>query len=79
MNSISISQLKMNPAAAFANAEDYPMSVESRNKVKGYVVGKKLFERIILWMEDQEDLAAIKKSDYPKGKKAEDLMKELGL
>ena len=79
MNSITISQLKINPSAAFGMAEDYPLSVDSRGKVKGYVVGKKLFERMVEWMENQEDIVAIKKSEYPKGKKAEELMEELGL
>lgn len=79
MNSVSISQLKMNPAAIFDAAEDYPVAVDSRNRVKGYVVGKKLFERMVEWMEDREDIAAVAKSEYPKGKKLSDLRVELGL
>jgi antitoxin StbD len=79
MNSVSISQLKMNPSAIFAAAQDYPVAVDSRNKTTGYVVGSKLFERMVEFMEDMEDIAIVKKSEYPKGKKVEDLRAELGL
>ena len=69
----------MNPAAVFAGAQDYPVAIDSRNKVTGYVVGKKLFEKMVEWMENQEDVMTVRQSEFPKGKKAEDLLAELGL
>ncbi|MFH2085935.1 MAG: prevent-host-death protein [bacterium] len=80
-NTISITQLKMNPAAAIAQASDYPLEVISRGKSQAYLVGKKLFENIVDYLEDQEDLKAVKdlKSEYPKGRPVEELMSELGI
>ncbi len=79
MNSVSISQLKMNPSAVFGMAADYPVAVDSRNKRTGYIVGSRLFENMVEWMEDMEDISVVKKSEYPKGKKVSDLRVELGL
>jgi len=47
MTTISISQLKINPSSVIAQAVDYPVVVENRNKVQAYLVGKTLFEKII--------------------------------
>lgn len=79
MNTISISQLKINPALVISQAADYPVAVENRNKVQGYVVGKALFEKIIAFLEDREDFFAAKNSDFSKGRSFEDVAKELGL
>jgi|GEM_PF-1095273 len=58
-NSITISQLKMNPMAAINMADDYPLEVFNRGTSKAYLVGKKLFDQIVEWMEDMEDKRAI--------------------
>lgn len=83
MNSISISQLKMNPSAVFAAAQDYPVAVDNRNKTTGYVVGKKLFEKMVEFMEDVEDRKMvdemIKNGELGKGRDFEEFAKELGL
>ena len=79
MNTISVSQLKLNPAAALNLAEDYPVQITGRNEVRGYLVGKDIYEKMLSWIEDGMDVVALAKSEYPKGKKAEDLMVELGL
>ena len=79
MASVSISQLKMSPAKAIAKASDYPLVVESRNKVKAYLVGKELYEKIIVFVEDYIDQAAVKGTDFSKGKDFEKVAKELGL
>lgn len=80
--SLSISQLKTNPAQAIAEAEDYPVAIASRNKIKAYLVGGALFEKIIEFLEDWEDTRAIKtlkKSGWGKGKDLNQVAKELGL
>ncbi|MEI6690423.1 MAG: antitoxin [bacterium] len=79
MNSISITELKTNPAAAFFAADDYPVPVMSRNSVRGYVVGKDLFEKMLLWMEDKMDADAIKNADFSTKTDFEEFAKELGV
>ena len=79
--SLSISQLKTNPAAAIAQADDYPVAIASRNKVKAYLVGGLMFEKIIEFLEDREDIIAAKKAlkHREKGRDFEKVAKELGL
>jgi PHD/YefM family antitoxin component YafN of YafNO toxin-antitoxin module len=80
--SLSISQLKTNPAQAIAQADDYPVAIASRNKIKAYLVGGLMFEKIIEFLEDWEDTRAIKsikKSDWGKGKSLDKAAKELGI
>ncbi len=83
MNSVSISQLKMNPSAVIAAAQDYPVAVDNRNKTTGYVVGKKLFEKITEWMEDMEDRRAVeyavKSGELDEATDFEEFAKELGI
>ena len=79
MNTISISQLKSNPSSAILLAADYPVVVENRNKVQAYLVGKALFEKIISFLEDKEDTAVAKNTDFSKGRNFDDVAKELGL
>lgn len=79
MNTISISQLKINPALVISQAADYPVAVENRNKVQGYVVGKALFEKIIAFLEEKEDMAAVKNADFSKGRSFDDVAQELGI
>lgn len=83
MDSISITQLKTNPAAAFAAAQDYPVAVDSRNQTTGYVVGRKLFEKIVERLEDWEDVRAVetakKNGELGKGRDFEEFAAELGI
>ncbi len=79
MTTATISQLKMNPSAVIAQAADYPVAVESRNTVTGYVVGKRLFERLTAYLEDKLDAAAVAKADFSKGKDFEAVARDLGI
>lgn len=79
MNNISISQLKTHPSKAIASALDYPVAVASRNQVKAYLIGKELYEKIINSLEDHLDRAAIKQTDFKKGKDFEKVAQELGI
>ena len=83
MNNVSISQLKMNPSAVFAAAQDYPVAVDNRNKTTGYVVGKKLFEKMVEFMEDMEDRKVIdeviKNGELGTGRDFEEFANELGI
>ena len=79
MSSISISKLKENPSKAIELATDYPLEIESRNKVKGYLIGKDLFDKIFAYIEDQIDIQAAKDTDFSKGRDFEEVARELGL
>jgi len=79
MDAVSISQLKTNPSRVIAESGDFPVAVESRNKVKAYLVGKKLYEKIISCLEDQVDKRAIEETDFDKGKDFEKVAKSLGI
>jgi len=79
MNTISISQLKTNPAKAIMQAGEYPVVVEKRNKVKAYLIGKDLYEKLISYIEDSVHKKTIEKTDFSKGKDFESVAKELGI
>jgi len=79
MNIASISQLKLNPSAVIAQAMDYPVAVENRNKVQAYVIGKSLFETIIAHLEVSIDAKAVQNADFSKGKNFEVVARELGI
>ena len=79
MNTISISQLKAAPAKALGKAMDYPLAVEKRNKIEAYLVGKKLFDKIVVYIEDFIDKKAVEKADFSKGKDFETVAEELGI
>lgn len=79
MNSISISQLKINPSAAIVKASDYPLAVENRNNIQAYLIGKTLYEKIISYIEDRVDKQAIDNADFSKGKDFEDVAKDLSI
>lgn len=79
MNAISVSQLKVNPSAVISQAEDYPVAVENRNKVQAYLVGKNLYEKMVSFIEDYVDVAAVKKTDRTKRRDFEEVAKELGI
>ncbi len=79
MTSTTISQLKINPSAVISQAADYPVAVENRNKVTAYVVGKHLFEKLITYLEDRLDAAAVAKADFSKAKDFENVARDLGI
>jgi len=79
MNTISISQLKVNPSKAIGEALDYPVAVENRNKIEGYILGKDLYEKIVSFIEDNIDRRAVEKTDFKKGKNFEKIAKELNI
>lgn len=79
MDTISISQLKISPSKIISQSFDYPVAVENRNKVQAYIVGKELYEKILTFIEDYIDRAAVKKTDFKKGKNFELVAKELGI
>ena len=69
----------MNPSAVISSAVDYPVAVHNRNKVQAYVLGKDLYEAMILFIEDYIDKKAVRNADFSKHRKAEDVFRELGL
>jgi antitoxin StbD len=79
MITTTISQLKVNPSSVIAQAADYPVAVENRNKVQAYLIGKNLYERLMIFLEDAADAAAVKHTDFTKGKDFEKVAKELGI
>ena len=79
MNTISISQLKINPSKAILNATDFPLAVENRNKIEAYLLGKDLYEKIVSFMEDSIDKKAVLEADFEKGKDFEEIAKELNI
>lgn len=79
MNNVSISQLKVNPSKVINQALDYPVTVENRNQVKAYILGKELYEKIITYVENYLDKLAVKNTDFSKGKDFEKVAKELGI
>jgi len=76
---LSISQLKVNPASAIHQAVDYPVAIGKRNKVKAYLIGKDLYEKLVFYIEDYIDGLVVEKTDFKKGKDFEKVAKELGL
>jgi len=78
-NAVSISQLKTNPSKVISQSADYPVVVEKRNKVKAYLVGKDLFEKIVSYLEDYSDRKAIEETDFTKGKDFETVARDLNL
>lgn len=79
MTTTTISQLKVNPSSVIARAADYPVAVENRNKVTAYLVGKDLYERLMSFLEDAVDIAAVKRANFSKGKDFEKVAKDLGI
>lgn len=69
----------MHPSRAISQAADYPMALENRNKVKAYLIGKELYEKIVSFIEDYVDKTAVGKTDFSKGKDFEKVAKELGI
>lgn len=79
MTTASISQLKINPSSIIAQASEYPVAVENRNTVQGYVIGKALYEKMVELLEDQIDRVIIRQTNFKKGKSFEKIAHELGI
>lgn len=79
MSSVSISQLKTNPAKAIREASDFPLAVENRNKVEAYLVGSELYEKIVSYIENFIDQKAIKDTNFKKSRDFEEVAAELNL
>lgn len=79
MINISISELKSNPAKAIDKAEEIPLIIQKRNKVKAYLVGKELFESLVSYIEDYIDNKAVETTDFKIGREFEEVSKELGI
>ena len=79
MVNISISELKTNPARAIDKAEEIPLIIQKRNKIKAYLVGKELFESLVSYIEDHIDKRAVETADFKKGRDFEKVAKELGI
>lgn len=79
MTTISISELKTNPAKVILQAIDYPVAIEKRNSIKAYLVGKELYEKIIAYLEDFVDANAVKTAAFGKGKDFEKVARKLNV
>jgi len=79
MPAISISQLKINPSSAIAMASDYPMAIKNKGQTTAYLVGQKLFDKIVASLENFSDKKAVKEANYKSGRNFEDLATELGI
>ena len=79
MNSISVTQLKINPSKAINEALDFPVAVKNRNRVKAYLIGKDLYEKIVSYIEDFIDRKAAEEADFKKGKDFETVAKGLNI
>lgn len=79
MTSVSITQLKQNPSAVLSAADDFPIAVQNRSRTAGYVVGKDIFEKLILFLEDLEDKKTIKSINLGDKRDFEDFARELGI
>ncbi len=79
MNKISISYLKTKPAKAISIAADYPLAIASRNKVKAYLLGKDLYEKVVAYFENMIDRKAVEETDFGESEDFEKVAKELGI
>lgn len=69
----------MNPAAAISSAQDYPLAVQNRNTTQAYLVGKSLFEKLVLYLEDVEDKKTLKSINIKDKRDFEEFASELGI
>ena len=76
---ISITQLKTHPAKVISQADNYPLVIRSRNKIKGYLLSKTLFENIISYIENYIDKKAVKDTNFTQGKDFERVMRDLDI
>ena len=78
-NSVSISQLKINPARIIKIAEDYPVAIKKRNSVSAYLLGKEIYEKIIFFLENVIDKKAIVSANFKKKVSFEKVAKKLNI
>lgn len=79
MDTISISQLKINPAKAISRSKDFPLAVEKRNKVEAYLLGKELYDKLVSVLEDFADMEAVGSTDFSKGRDFEKVARSLNI
>lgn len=79
MITVSVSTLKINPAKVLEAAQDYPVAVAKRAKIKGYLLGEQLYEKLLSYIEDQIDKKAIKSANFRRGQNFDKVVRELGL
>jgi len=79
MNTISISDLKINPSKAISFASDYPIAIENRNKVKAYLLGKDLYEKLVSYVEQMIDKQAVEETNFSQGRDFEAVAKKLNI
>lgn len=79
MPTTSISQLKINPSAVVAQADDYPIAIKNRANVTGYIIGKDLFETLVKALEDVIDIKAADEADLNDTIDFEEVAEKLGI
>lgn len=79
MTTVSVSTLKINPAKILEAAQDYPVAVAKRAKIKGYLLGEQLYEKLLSYVEDHLDKKSIKTANFRRGKNFDKVVRELGL
>ena len=79
MDTISISQLKINPSKIIAQAADYPVAVGKRNKIQAYLISKNLYDKIVAYIEALIDKKAVDEADFTKGRDIEEVAEEMNL
>ncbi|OGK15981.1 hypothetical protein A2690_00815 [Candidatus Roizmanbacteria bacterium RIFCSPHIGHO2_01_FULL_39_12b] len=79
MTSVSISQIKVNPSRVLKAAQDFPVAIKKRNEIEGYVIGKDLYEKLMVYIENFIDRKAVKETDFDDGVDFEDVAEELGI
>jgi PHD/YefM family antitoxin component YafN of YafNO toxin-antitoxin module len=77
--SVSISRLKINPARVIRDAEYVPVAIKKRDKVKAYLIGKDLYEKLVSYIEDYEDKKAVSETNFTKGRDFEEIADELDI
>ena len=79
MLNVSISDLKTNPASIILQSAEYPVAIQKRSKTQAYLVGKDIFEKLVVQLEDDVDKKAIEQTDLSTARSYEDVARELGL
>lgn len=79
MNTINVTTLKTNPAKAINAAVNIPVAIKKRDKIKAYLIGEELYEKLVSYIEDHIDASIVKDTDYSKGRSFEQVAEELGI
>lgn len=70
---VSVSELRKNPSQYFTNA---PVAVMSHNQTAGYVVGAELFERMMMIIEQSQQVKAISGQFRPSAARLKQITEE---